>query len=66
MSGGKRIDKSSNDWRHYNILRSVRDDVAIHPKGNEHGYEPATARRKHQSASRWNRRHADPTTSHFQ
>jgi hypothetical protein len=32
MSGGKRIDKSNNDWQHYKILRSVRDDVAIHPK----------------------------------
>lgn len=32
MSSGKRIDKSNNDWRHYKILRSIRDDAAIHPK----------------------------------
>jgi hypothetical protein len=32
MSGGKRTDKSNNDWRHYKRLRSVRDDVALHPK----------------------------------
>ncbi len=32
ISGGKKLDKSTQDWASFKLLRSIRDNEAIHPK----------------------------------
>lgn len=37
MTQGKRLDKSGINWSHFKIIKSIRDDLAIHPKSSGYG-----------------------------
>ncbi|MBC8555609.1 MAG: hypothetical protein H8D23_38850 [Candidatus Brocadiales bacterium] len=37
MTNGKKLDKSGVNWRDFRNLRSIRDNLAIHPKMSGHG-----------------------------
>ena len=37
MAKGKKLDKSGVNWKDFRNLRSIRDNLAIHPKFSGHG-----------------------------
>lgn len=37
MTQGKKLDKSGVNWRDFKIIKSIRDDLAIHPKSSGYG-----------------------------
>jgi hypothetical protein len=36
MTAGRRLDKSTIEWNHFVMLRTIRDDLAIHPKSSSY------------------------------
>lgn len=37
MAQGKKLDKGGINWTHFKIIKSIRDDLAIHPKSSGYG-----------------------------
>lgn len=37
MTQGKKLDKGGINWSHFKIIKSIRDDLAIHPKSSGYG-----------------------------
>lgn len=38
MSSGKKLDKSGKNWNNFKRLKTIRDDVAIHPKSSGYSF----------------------------